>query len=102
MSKEFRSEVLDGPLKALPSIDAAAAVLLRQGMSEKDVAELMLCEAYHLHAKMQGALKLAEGWPERANASFQRAVAAFCVEMCNATITEAGDVLLPYGPARDE
>jgi hypothetical protein len=72
---------------------------LRQGMSAEAVAELMLYAAYHFHAQAQGAHKQVEGWQERTKASFQRTVAGFCVENCNAAITDAGDVLLPYLPS---
>ena len=65
-------------------------------MSAEKIAHLMLCAAYHPHAAAQGADGQAEGWTERAHRSFQRAVAGFRVETCDAEIAEAGDVLLPY------
>jgi hypothetical protein len=67
---------------------------VQTGMSGEAVAELMLYAAHRLHAKAQGAHRQVEGWQERTHASFQHAVAGFCVETCNATVTEAGDVLL--------
>jgi hypothetical protein len=88
---DYRPDALD----ALRTIDEATAALRRQGMSAEAVAELMLYTAYRLHAKAQGAHKQVEGWQERTHASFQQAVAGFCGETCNATLTEAGDVLLP-------
>ena len=88
---DYRPDALD----ALHTIEETAAALCRQGRSAEAVAELMLYVAYRLHAKAQGAHKQVEGWQERTHASFQQAVAGFCVETCNATITEAGDVLLP-------
>jgi hypothetical protein len=87
---DHRPDALD----ALHAIDKTTAALCRQGISAEAVAELMLYAAYRLHAKAQGAHKQVEGWQERTKASFQQAVAGFCIETCNATITEAGDVLL--------
>jgi hypothetical protein len=89
---DHRPDALD----AVHSIEETAAALCRQGRSAEAVAELMLYTAYRLHAKAQGAHKQVDGWQERTHASFQQAVAGFCVETCNATITEAGDVLLPH------
>ena len=81
-------------LDALHTIDETAAALCRQGMSGEAVAGLMIYAAYRLHAGAQGAHRQVEGWQERTHASFQEAVAGFCVEMGCATITDAGDVLL--------
>ena len=87
---DYRPDALD----ALHTIQETAAALCRQGMSGEAVAELMLYAAYRLHAKAQGAHQLVEGWQERTHASFQQAVAGFCLETGCATLTEAGDVLL--------
>jgi hypothetical protein len=88
-------------LEALRHIEQSAVPLLEAGMSAEDVAATMLYAAHGLFAHAQGASRQVDGWQQRTYERFQRAVSGFCVENCNATITGAGDVLLPYLSPRD-
>lgn len=81
---------------ALRHIEQSATPLLDAGMSAEAVANLMIYAAYNLFAEAQGVGKQADGWQQRTHNRFQQALAGFCVETCNADITDAGAVLLPY------
>jgi hypothetical protein len=71
------------------------SALLDAGYSATEAADLLLLAAHCLHRYAQGA---DEGWHERADRSFQEAVAAFC--LCYANYhkieLEPGCIRLPF------
>jgi hypothetical protein len=79
--KEFRARICNA--------------LLDAGLSAMEAADLLLLAVYDLHRHAQGA---EEGWQERADRSFQEAVAAFCVSYANyhEIEIEPGCIRLPF------
>jgi hypothetical protein len=90
-------------LEAADHLAAAVHDLRQAGCSAAVIVRALLYAAYDAEAEAQGAAAQAEGWADRADLSFQRAVAGFCVETTNAELTEDGGVRLPcnHGVWRD-
>ena len=72
--------------------------LLDAGYSATEAADFLLYAAYDLHCYAEGADEQREGWQERADRSFQKAVAGFCVESAYSGLEsdEPGCIRLPY------
>lgn len=92
-------DCLPHEMVAVAELRRCADRLREQGCNAEAVADYLFHVAWDMHSIAQGACQQAEGWVERAQRSFQRAVAGFCVETTNAGPGPDGcHVLLPYGP----